>query len=92
MTRWNSSWLKCAHFYYGATWTAAAIGCEQVRVVRWALQLGGHLRTGLENNTCLDNARLAQSNAALMRQIADLAGDDFSRPVAAAHKEDEVLG
>ena len=61
-------------------------------MARWELQLSGHFRTGLENNTCLDKARLGPSNAALVRQIADLAGDDLNRPVGAAHQSHEILG
>lgn len=75
----------------GATWTAAGIGREQLRVARWALQLGGHCRTGLEDNIRLDKTRLAPSNAALVRQISDLAGD-FGRPVATAQQAREILG
>jgi 3-keto-5-aminohexanoate cleavage enzyme len=33
-----------------ATWTAAGIGRHQLEVNHWALQLGGHCRTGLEDN------------------------------------------
>jgi uncharacterized protein (DUF849 family) len=73
-----------------ATWTAAGIGREQLRVARWALQLGGHCRTGLEDNIRLDKNRLAPSNAALVRQIADLAAD-FGRPVATAQQAREIL-
>jgi uncharacterized protein (DUF849 family) len=32
-----------------ATWTAAGIGRHQLDVNRWALELGGHCRTGLED-------------------------------------------
>ena len=74
-----------------ATWTAAGIGREQLRVARWALQLGGHCRTGLEDNIRLDKNRLAPSNAALVRQIADLAAD-FGRPVATAEQARVILG
>ena len=74
----------------GATWTAAGIGREQLRVARWALQFGGHCRTGLEDNIRLDKHRLAPSNAALVRQIADLAAD-FGRPVAAPQQAREIL-
>jgi 3-keto-5-aminohexanoate cleavage enzyme len=33
-----------------ATWTAAGIGPHQLEVNHWALELGGHCRTGLEDN------------------------------------------
>ncbi|MBA5778854.1 3-keto-5-aminohexanoate cleavage protein [Stappia sp. F7233] len=55
-----------------ATWTAAGIGRGQIEVARWALELGGHCRTGLEDNIRLDRETLAPSNAALVEQVAAL--------------------
>lgn len=57
----------------GATWTAAGIGRHQLTVNRWALELGGHARTGLEDNIRFDQERLASSNAELVRRVAELA-------------------
>ena len=37
----------------GATWTAAGIGRHQLAVNEWALELGGHCRTGLEDNVAI---------------------------------------
>ncbi|HYP31761.1 MAG TPA: 3-keto-5-aminohexanoate cleavage protein, partial [Burkholderiaceae bacterium] len=54
----------------GATWTGAGIGRDQLTLARWSLELGGHVRTGLEDNVRLDNQTLAPSNAALVRQVA----------------------
>lgn len=56
----------------GATWTAAGIGKHQLEVARWALELGGHVRTGLEDNLRYDKTRLAASNAELVAQVARL--------------------
>ena len=55
-----------------ATWTGAGIGAHQLEVNRWSLELGGHLRTGLEDNVRLDRASLAPSNAALVQRAAAL--------------------
>ena len=55
-----------------ATWTAAGIGRHQLEVARWALELGGHVRTGLEDNLKYDRTRLANSNAELVAQAAAL--------------------
>jgi 3-keto-5-aminohexanoate cleavage enzyme len=55
-----------------ATFTAAGIGRHQMEVARWSLALGGHVRTGLEDNTRLDRTTLAPSNAALVRPAAGL--------------------
>ena len=37
-----------------ATWTGAGIGRDQITLNRWSLELGGHCRTGLEDNVRLD--------------------------------------
>ena len=57
-----------------ATWTGAGIGKDQLTLNRWSLELGGHCRTGLEDNVRLDRDTLAPSNAALVKRVADLAG------------------
>ncbi len=55
-----------------ATWTGAGIGRDQLKLAEWSLELGGHCRTGLEDNVRLDKDTLAPSNAALVRQTAAL--------------------
>lgn len=57
-----------------ATWTAAGIGRHQLTLNHWALELGGHCRTGLEDNLRFDETRLAASNAELVARVAELAG------------------
>ena len=56
----------------GATWTAAGMGRHQLTVNHWALELGGHCRTGLEDNIRFDQERLAASNAELVARVAAL--------------------
>jgi uncharacterized protein (DUF849 family) len=67
-----------------ATWTAAGIGKGQIEAARWALAMGGHCRTGLEDNVRLDRNTLAPSNAALVRQVVDLCPEYARRPAAVA--------
>ena len=55
-----------------ATWTGAGIGKDQLTLNRWSIELGGHCRTGLEDNVRWDKATLAPSNAALVKRVADL--------------------
>ncbi|HMB72086.1 MAG TPA: 3-keto-5-aminohexanoate cleavage protein [Gammaproteobacteria bacterium] len=57
----------------GATWTAAGIGRHQLVLNEWALELGGHCRTGLEDNIRYDRNRLAASNAELVERVAEMA-------------------
>ena len=67
-----------------ATWTGAGIGKDQFQLVRWSLELGGHCRTGLEDNVRLDRDTLAPSNAALVERIAQLCAEYGRRPATAA--------
>jgi len=67
-----------------ATWTGAGIGRDQLTVVRWSLELGGHCRTGLEDNVRLDRKTLAPSNAALVKQVVDLCPEYDRRPASVA--------
>jgi uncharacterized protein (DUF849 family) len=75
----------------GATWTAAGIGRHQFEVARWALAMGGHVRTGLEDNIRLDRDTLAPSNAALVARMAELCAE-AGRPVATAAQARALLG
>ena len=54
-----------------ATWTGAGIGKDQLTLNRWSLELGGHVRTGLEDNVRLDKTMLASSNAELVQRVAE---------------------
>jgi 3-keto-5-aminohexanoate cleavage enzyme len=53
------------------TWTAAGIGRRQSEVCSWAIDLGGHVRTGLEDNIRVTKDRLAASNAELVSLAAE---------------------
>jgi uncharacterized protein (DUF849 family) len=67
-----------------ATWTGAGIGRDQLTLNRWSLELGGHCRTGLEDNVRLDRDRLAPSNAALVERVAALCPQYGRRPATVA--------
>ncbi|HEX9449286.1 MAG TPA: 3-keto-5-aminohexanoate cleavage protein [Dongiaceae bacterium] len=67
-----------------ATWTAAAIGRQQLEVNHWALKRGGHVRTGLEDNLYFEKGRLAASNAELVKRLADLCGQYDRHPASVA--------
>jgi len=74
-----------------ATWAAAGIGAAQLEVNRWTLELGGHCRTGLEDNVRFDRTRLASSNAELVKRVADLCADYGTRPATAVEAR-AILG
>ncbi len=67
-----------------ATWTGAGIGRNQIVLNRWSLELGGHCRTGLEDNVRLDRETLAPSNAALVRRVVELCAEYGRRPATVA--------
>ena len=50
----------------------------------WSLELGGHCRTGLEDNVRLDRDTLAPSNAALVQRVVELCGAFGRRPATVA--------
>lgn len=74
----------------GASWTAAGVGRHQLTVNRWALELGGHCRTGLEDNVRFDEHRLAASNAELVARVRELA-EEYGRVVASAGQARQLL-
>jgi len=74
----------------GATWTAAGIGRSQLEMNRWALEMGGHCRTGLEDNIRFDKSRLAASNAELVTRVAGLCAE-YSRHPATPDEARQIL-
>ena len=67
-----------------ATWTGAGIGKDQITLNNWSLELGGHCRTGLEDNVRWDKDTLAPSNAALVKRVTDLCGKYGRHPASVA--------
>lgn len=82
---------KLAELMPDATWVAAGIGRFQIEVNRWCLQMGGHCRTGLEDNVRWDRGRLAASNAELVGRVAQLCPQFDRRPATAAEAR-RILG
>jgi uncharacterized protein (DUF849 family) len=75
-----------------ATWTGAGIGKGQLMLNRWSLEAGGHCRTGLEDNIRWDESgKLAPSNAALVKRLANLCGEYSRRPATTAEAR-QILG
>ena len=73
-----------------ATWTGAGIGKDQLTLNRWSLELGGHCRTGLEDNIRLDKTTLAASNAQLVQRAVALCAE-YGRSVATVAQARELL-
>ena len=74
-----------------ATWCAAGIGRHQITLNEWCAELGGHCRTGLEDNVRLDRETLAPSNAALVRRCVEVLAQHERRPASVAQAR-QILG
>lgn len=73
-----------------ATWTGAGIGRDQLTLNRWSLELGGHCRTGLEDNVRWDKSTLAPSNAGLVKRVAELC-TEYGRHAASVAEARRIL-
>ena len=76
----------------GSYWQAAGIGRAQWPMNALGVVMGGHVRTGLEDNVWMDaDVRRPATNAGLVRRIAALAAA-AGRPVAAPEDARRVMG
>jgi 3-keto-5-aminohexanoate cleavage enzyme len=73
-----------------AMWSACGIGRAQLPLGVAAMTMGGHVRTGLEDNLYYHRGELAQSNAQLVARLARIAGE-LGRPVATPEQAREML-
>ncbi|HKA77312.1 MAG TPA: 3-keto-5-aminohexanoate cleavage protein [Pseudolabrys sp.] len=73
-----------------ATWSAAGIGRHQLEVNHWCLELGGHVRTGLEDNIKFDKDRLARSNGELVSRVATICAK-YGRHAASVEEARQIL-
>lgn len=74
-----------------ATWSALGMARHQIEVNRWCLALGGHTRTGFEDNLRVNKDRLAASNAELVSLVVAEAGAYGRRPATPAEAR-AILG
>jgi 3-keto-5-aminohexanoate cleavage enzyme len=75
----------------GALWSVCAIGRAQLPINLAAMAMGGHVRTGLEDNIYYHKGKLAESNAQLVARLVRIAGE-IGRPVASSAEAREILG
>lgn len=73
------------------SWSATGIGRAHLPVTATALAMGGHVRTGFEDNLHYGPGRLADDNAELVARVARLAGE-LGRSLATAEQARELLG
>ena len=76
----------------GAFWSAAGIGRFQFSMNALGIAMGGHVRTGLEDNLFLDRDKLQPAtNAGLVERIARQA-EALERPLATPEQARRILG
>lgn len=74
-----------------ATWSALGVARNQFLVNQWSLELGGHARTGMEDNLRINRETMASSNAELVELITAVAGDYGRHPASPAEAR-AILG
>lgn len=74
-----------------STWTAAAVGRYQLPINMATIVLGGHVRTGFEDNVYYKKGELATSNAQLVERIARFSRE-LGREVATPDEARVILG
>ncbi|WP_459778576.1 beta-keto acid cleavage family enzyme [Photobacterium sp. R1] len=74
-----------------STWSALAIGKHQLPINAHTLLLGGHVRTGLEDNVYYHRGELANGNAQLVERIVRLSRE-LGREIASPDDARTMLG
>ena len=75
----------------GCTWAAFGVSRAQFPMVDAAIDLGGHVRVGLEDNLYLDKGVLAPDNASLVKRAVEIVEGKGCR-VATPNEARELLG
>lgn len=75
----------------GARWSVCGIGRAQLPLGMAGMAMGGHVRTGLEDNLYYHKGVPAESNAQLVERLVRIAGE-LGRPVASPAAAREILG
>ncbi len=74
-----------------STWSIAAMGKYELPLGFMALEMGGHVRVGLEDNIYLEKGKLARGSYELVAKIAHHA-NDIGRKVADPQIARQILG
>ncbi|MGD1824471.1 3-keto-5-aminohexanoate cleavage protein [Chromobacterium violaceum] len=73
-----------------SVWSALGIGKHQLAINLHTMLLGGHVRTGLEDNVYYRYGELARDNAQLVERLARLAGE-VGREIASPSEAKQIL-
>lgn len=74
----------------GTTWSVASVGKEQLPMNLLGILLGGHIRTGFEDNIYFKYKELATRNAQLVERLAKYASD-LGRKIASPKEARKIL-
>lgn len=75
----------------GSLWSVCAVGPGQLPMNLMAIAMGGHVRTGLEDNLYFRRGEPAQSNAQLVARLARIARECGREPATPAEAR-QILG
>ncbi len=75
----------------GSLWSVCAVGSRQLPMNVQAIAMGGHARTGLEDNLYYRRGELAQSNAQLVARLVRIARECGREPATPAEAR-KILG
>ncbi len=75
----------------GSLWSVCAVGSHQLPMNMLAIAMGGHARTGLEDNLYFRRGELAGSNAQLVARLARIARECGREPATTAEAR-QMLG
>ncbi|NLC26257.1 MAG: 3-keto-5-aminohexanoate cleavage protein [Fastidiosipila sp.] len=74
-----------------STFTVSAMGRHQLTLNVMSMLLGGHVRTGFEDNLMLDRGVLAESNGVLVERLVRIA-DELNLEIATPDEAREIMG
>jgi 3-keto-5-aminohexanoate cleavage enzyme len=74
-----------------STWTVSGVGRHQLAMNTLGIILGGHVRTGFEDNIYYSKGVLAKGNAPLVERLVQLS-ECLERPVASPAEARKLLG
>jgi 3-keto-5-aminohexanoate cleavage enzyme len=75
----------------GSTWSAFGCGPTADLITAMAINMGGHVRVGMEDNVYLSKGELAKHNYEFVEKMQRLA-KEFHRPVANVAEARQILG
>jgi len=74
-----------------ATYSVAGIGRYEFPLAELAIQYGGHVRVGLEDNIYIEKGVLAKSNGQLVDKVVQIA-KQYGREIASPYETRKILG